>query len=676
MVVLLASCQWQLPQSIEVKTTPTVTVPGGTVSQRISDIEQITDLEEMFAGVFDSGARVATNPYTYRGTMGPLTVSVDDFVTDTGISEEQDVAPFEVTNVDLSAITLPSSNTSFPLPTADGTVTLPSFTVNAPSVAGFVETTIGIGTLDITIGDGVSSLDAGNYTLTVDVTGAAATSASFSDSYSYTGPTQLSVSVDLAGLNFVDGGTISVDISFDWTGATPVASVPLDLSFSLTELSELILDVGTNPLSAFSLSPVALPEELRRQLESIEINTVTSEIYVDVTADLLTSIDLTLQSAALFAGGVSNTQTIAAGVATPQSLVFPITATDIVLIDPDDAGPPPVGAIDEIDLSIQTDIAGHNAGTGYLTLVDVPMSGSLVSTIDATVGVTLEALSVTLRDIADILDGFAFSLNSEELASFDTLPSWLYFVSLPVRLELTGTPDPADVPAIALRITATSGVDTEELLFSGIGLDSGPVEENIAPLINMRPDTVDLTIEPDDLLADNSVTLGPGDSLSATLEVDLVFDLQVIPETGDTVSLIEEFFGTDGFTMDGDALMRSGPDDYAEIFGNMSAARLDIDIATNTTGLDGLSYEIRGDTDWVISSGVFDEGLVSIGLTQSDLTRIQETYPFSPTFDVMLERRDGTESYSLNMDGELEASVALVVVGDVDYTFSFAGWGE
>ena len=93
----------------------------------------------------------------------------------------------------------------------------------------------------------------------------------------------------------------------------------------------------------------------------------------------------------------------------------------------------------------------------------------------------------------------------------------------------------------------------------------------------------------------------------------------------------------------------------------------------NTTGLDGLQYEISEGGDWTISTGSIDVGTVTVDLTEEDVARVRDTYPFSPALDLQLARRDGTESYSLNFDGEIEASVQLVVVADVDYTFHLVG---
>lgn len=72
MVAALAAvaggCNWRMFESIRITATPEIRVPGGTVRQRIADIPQIADLETQIASVFDSGERIATNPYTYRGT--------------------------------------------------------------------------------------------------------------------------------------------------------------------------------------------------------------------------------------------------------------------------------------------------------------------------------------------------------------------------------------------------------------------------------------------------------------------------------------------------------------------------------------------------------------------------------------------------------------------------------
>jgi hypothetical protein len=673
-VILVISCQWQLFESIEIRTKPTVTVPGGTIQQRISDIEQITDLEAMVGDAFDSGERIATDPYTYRGTLAPLSFYVDDFLTETGISADQVIDPFTVTDVDVSGVTLVTGALEIPLITGTGSAPPIGVTVPVPSVAEFIEATVGSGSLDISIGDLTTPLPDGTYVISVLVEGAEdpADSPSFGPQ-SYVDPGQISVSVPLTDLRILGGGSVAVTITVSWEDAGYEEHVPVALTFSFDEFSEVIVNVGPDPFDALELVPFEIPEEIRRQVERIEIDTTVSEIRLGVTADLLADVDLTLLSDALFDGGASNTETLLANTPAEQELVYPITASEILLVDPDEPGPPPGGAIDSVDLTMDIAIAGHDPGTGYLTLYDMPAGGTLTSTAGATAGVTLEPLSVTLRDVSDYLDEFSFELTPDDLSVLDELPTWLRFVTLPVRIAMDGTPDPADVPTMELHITATGDSGTDEVVFASITVGAPPSEQDLAPILNARPNTVQLALEPEDPGVPNPLTLAPGDFLSVTIEIDLVFDFQVVPETGDEVNLIEEFFDEESFSIDGDALGRAGPDDLAEVFDNVGSARLQIDILQNTTGLDGLRYQISEGGDWVISSAQIDEGTITIALTNADVERIRDTWPFSPTLEVFLERRDGTESYALNYDGEIEATVRLDVVGDVAYSFDLFG---
>ena len=342
-------------------------------------------------------------------------------------------------------------------------------------------------------------MPSGSYTVSVVVAGAEPLADHPSSGPTiYADPGQIAISVPLANLRILNAGTVNLTVNLSWSGVpADTAGIPLDVAYTFDELAEIVMDIGTDPLGAIAVSPVDIAEDIRRQVESIAIDTAVSEIVMDVTADVVTSIDITLSSGALFAGGTSNTETLLAGVVTPQQLVFPITATDIVFIDPDDPGPPPAGAVDAVALTVDTVISGYNPGSGYLTLTNIPMSGSITSTIDPAVAITVETLSITLRDVTNLLDQFAFQLTSTELDALSGLPSWLLFTSLPVRIAMSGTPDPADVPAVVLRVTGYVGATPTEVVFPAITIGDPPAVEDVASIVNLRPDTIDFAIEPD-----------------------------------------------------------------------------------------------------------------------------------------------------------------------------------
>ncbi len=670
-VLLLSGCRWRMFESVEIKATPTLLLPGGTIRRAISELEQFADLERQLADAFDSGERTETDPYTYRGTATPLSVSVDEFFDDAEVNQTVDMTDVVFEQIDLDAIAIPAmSGSSILVTEGDGESPEVSQAVTVGPIAGFVSGTIGVGTLSVQVGAAGEELPDGTYDFTVTVEGAAG---SFVDDV-VTGaidPGIRELDVGLAGLEIENGGEITVVVELSWQGAADTATVPVSGAFTIEEFSVLLLDVGTDPVSGLDIDPIAIDEEVRRQVKSVELDTGTSEIRLTLEADLPTGLELTLTSAELFAA--EQTRTVEAGrPGEAQTLVYHVDQGDaIVFADPDD----PTNGIDEFIVEVSKRLVGYDDDTGYLELTDVSADSEL-SVTNAAAQIDLEVARVTLRSMRKILEGVEAELGEEDLQALNELPEWLRLVTVPVRFTLKGM---VAVPEVVLTLTAYDGdEEVERIVFDPVGPDSG-AEADLAPVVNARPTGITFDLEPADEEGGNtSLELVPGDVVDLSVALSVVFAIQVVPDGADEVELLAEFLGDGGARPENDALGRADPDDLGEIFDSLGSASLTVDFRENTTGLDELRYEIThgSNGEWIIATGPVGTGETTIALSSDDLQRIRDTFPFTPSFALYLAGRSGEESYRLNYHGVLAANVVMELVTDVAHTFELFGEGD
>ena len=673
-------------ESVEIKAGPTLQLPGGTIRRAISELDQFADLERQLADAFDSGERTATDPYTYRGTAKPLSVSVDDFFDDAEINQTVDMTDVEFEEIELDAIAIPAlSGLSVPVTAGTGESSEVSQTVTVGPISGFVSGTVGIGTLLIRIGAEGAELPDGTYDLTVTVDGADGSSAEGSVT-GVSDPGVLELEVDLAGLEddpptglvIENGGLVTVTVELSWEDdVTEAATVPVSGEFTIEEFAELVLDVGADRLAGFDLDPIAIDEEVRRQVKSVVLDTDTSEIRLTLEADLPAPLELTLVSDVLFGGtGGWQTRTVEAGMpGEVQTLVYDVDNSDeIIFADPDEENGG-IEGIEEFDVGLEKELVGYDEVTGHLTLYNIAPAGTIrPSVTNATTQIDLEVARVTLRSLREIFDGVDAELGAEDLQALNDLPEWLRLVTVPVRIAIDGT---VAVPEVVLTFTAYDGeVEVERIVFDPVGPGSS-AEEDLAAAVNARPTRMTFDLEPADEAGGNtSIELVPGDVVDLSVELSVVFDVQVVPEDDNEVELLSEFLGDEGARPENDVFGRSDPDDLGEIFENLDSASLTVDFRENTTGFEQLRYEITHDGDgepWVLASGPVGSGETTIALSSDDLLRIRETFPFTPSFALYLAERRGEESYRLNYNGVLVASVVMQLVTDIAYTFDLFG---
>lgn len=678
-ILLFSGCRWRMFESVEIKAGPTLQLPGGTIHRAISELDQFADLERQLADAFDSGERTATDPYTYRGTAKPLSVSVDDFFDDAEINQTVDMTDVEFEEIDLAAIAIPAISGSSILVTAgDGESPDVSQTVTVGPISGFVRGTVGTGTLLVQIGAEGAELPDGTYILRVTVDGAPGSVVEPADATGEPDSGILELEVPLAGLVIENGGVVTVTVELSWEDdVTEAATVPVSGEFAVEEFSELVLDVGADRLAGFDLDPIAIDEEVRRQVKSVVLDTDTSEIRFTLEADLPAPLELTLVSDVLFGGTEgSQTRTVEAGMAGEvQTLVYDVDNSDeIVFADPDEENGG-IEGIEEFDVGLEKELVGYDEVTGHLTLESIAPAGTIrPSVTNATTQIDLEVARVTLRSLREIFDGVDAELGAEDLQALNDLPEWLRLVTVPVRIAIDGT---VAVPEVVLTFTAYDGeVEVERIVFDPVGPGSS-AEEDLAAAVNARPTRMTFDLEPADEAGDNtSIELVPGDVVDLSVELSVVFDVQVVPEDDNEVELLSEFLGDEGARPENDVFGRSDPDDLGEIFENLDSASLTVDFQENTTGFERLRYEITHDGDgepWVLAGGPVGSGETTIALSSEDLTRIRETFPFTPSFALYLAERRGEESYRLNYNGVLVASVVMQLVTDIAYTFDLFG---
>ncbi len=672
--LVLFGCRWQMFEAIEVKASPTLRLPGGSIHRAMSDLEQFSELERQLSEAFDSGERIHTNPYTFRGRSTAVTVSADDFFDDARVNERIDIDDVEFDEVNLEAITVPAVATSLFLNDSEGTLIVSPSVIVGP-VPGFVRGTIGEGTLSVRLGKVGDELPSGTYTLTVGVEGSGGASPQESIGPE-TDPGVLELALPLAGLEIEDAGEVSLTITLHWPDAdvTEPHEVLVSASFEINEFSKLVLDVGANRLAALEIDPVAIDEELRRQVQSIKLDTDVSQISLSVRADLPAALELTLLSDELFGGG--QTRTVEPDRPDLQVLVYDVNNEQAIEFeDPDDD----LGVgIAELVVGVSATLNGYEEATGHLTLTDIEPVGTFSPSVtDASAQIDLAVAQVTLRSIDRLLDELDLELDEEDLEPLNDLPEWLRLVTVPVRLAVEGT---VAFPAVVLTLTAFDGDDVvEELVFDPVDLDS-PAEDDLAAIVNARPSRITFGLAPAvQGEGATSPVLEAGDVLELSVELSIVFDIQVVPDGADEVDLLAEFLGEEGTTMEDDAFGRTRAEDLDDLFDNLGSASLTVDFRENTTGLDELRYEITHDLDgqrWVVASGAAGSGRATIELSAGDLQRIRDTFPFTPSFALYLAERGGEESYRLNYDGILTANVVMELVTDVAYTFELFADGE
>ena len=669
--LLLGGCHWQMFETIEITGSPTVRIPGGTVRRAVADIEQFVELEEMLAEAFDEGTRIASDPYTYRARALPLSVDTDTLFDDSRFDETTLIREVTLTDVNISQVA--PETVDIEIPAINGAASLEeTVEVSGPTEPGFVEAVVGEGELIVS----VENLPQGDYTLNVTVTGAEGEGEG-PDPFTgdFIGAEGINASVPLAGLQIGNAAVISVDVHLSWSNVVePASGILLNLSFSINSFSTLVLDVGPDPLQEISADPVEIAEDLRRQIARVQIDGNTSQIVMEVTADLPTAVGITLLSEALFAGGASDLQTIAARDGEVQTLTFPITATEIVFQDPSEAEE--AAGLAFIEIGVQAELEGHDGD--LLTLNDVSTSEPLASPLNADVRTIIEITEVSLRDIGELLEEFELALEEGDLAPIRDLPDWLSFVTIPVRFWIEGT---VDVPAIDLTITAFGDEPGDEPVvttFHAITTGEEPVEQDLAETINARPSRIEFGFGVAG--GASELRLGPGDQINIGVEIDFVVDIRVIPETGDEVDVLAAFLGDDGLTSEDDVLGRDDPSDLAELFDSLSAARLVITFQENSTGMDGLRYEIThpdvGEGIWRLAGGPLGIGTEVIELDAQDIDRIRDTVPFTPSLGLFLEARQDAQSYRLNYDGALEVLVLIELETDIAHRFTMFGEGE
>lgn len=672
--LVFTGCGWQMFENIQVKATPTYQVPGGTGRQLIADLEIFEEIEGDLAAEFDSTARPSHDPYTFRGRITPISVNVDDFLDETGINQTIPIDDVTFGGVDVGEIQIAGVSGEIAVSTTDESAPVPGLNVNAPDVTGFVSAKIGSGLFTVVVGDSSGTkLPEGNYTLDITISGE--DESEVSDFATLNGSGTLSVEVDLNSLEIVNGGDIDVEVRLTWTNVeTDTANIPVSADFSISEFSELVVDVGTDFLSGFGIDPVAIDEDLRRQVKDIALNTDTSEIVLRVTADLPTDLTIRLESEELFDGGTSNPQTILSNTTGEQVLTFPVdNVGPIEFRDPDDTEPLPPG-IDSFTVGVDTEFEGYNEGTGHLTLTNVSTTESVNASLrDTSIDVALEVKSVTLRDINAFFDEFDEGLDADALSFLDNLPDWFEFMNVPLRFGIQGSVETGNPPTLDLTFTGydaeTGGGVVGTATISGVRIgDDGLSDTDLAPLLNQRPARIDIEIEATG--DETSLTLSPGDSLEVVIEIDLVFAFAVnTGGDGDPANLLEQFLDEEAFAVEGDLFERESADDLEDVFTNLDSARLFVTI-DNTSGLDGLSFKIDqpGPDGWTLADDDLDGDLV-IELKQDDIRRIQTTWPFEP--EVRLFLAEG--QYELNYDGEIAVGLRFELTADIDYTFTVFG---
>lgn len=672
-ILLLAGCGWQPFENIQVKANPTYQAQGGTGQQIISELSIFDEIETGLGSEFDESSRSDSNPYTYTGQIRPVRVNVNDFLDETGINQTVQIDDVAFGGVNVGAIGIPGSSGDIAVSETDGSASVPGLDASVPDVTGFVSAIIGTGTFTVEVGDASGTeLPDGTYTLTVTIGGENGSQVTQSETLNGSGT--LSTSVSLETLEIVNQGTVTVDVSLDWNDvAADTTGIPVVAGFDISQFSELVVDVGTDFLSGFGIDPVAIEEDLRRQVEQIEIDTIESDIILRVSADLPTSLTITLESAELFTDAGGQSRVIQAGTTDEQQLTFDINeGSPIVFQDPDTA---PDGGIESLDMSVTTDLGGYDDVTGHLTLTNVNTTETInASLANASIDVALEVASVTLRHLSDFFTDFTESIGGESLTFLGDLPGWFRFDTVPVRFGIQGLVSSGTPPTLDIAFTGydedvggTAGV-SETITNVSIG-DANLSQADLATLFNSRPARIDIDISASG--GDTTLTLSPGDFLEVVVELDLVFAFGV-DNGGQPANVLAEFLEEDAFSVEGDLLDRESEDDLEDVFTNLESARLYLTIG-NTSGLDGLSFSVRQPDPnlWTLADGNLD-GELRIDLSQEDIRRIQTTYPFTP--EVRLFLAEG--GYELNYDGAISFGLRLELTADVDYTFAVFGQEE
>lgn len=475
------------------------------------------------------------------------------------------------------------------------------------------------------------------------------------------------------------GATISIKTAFGDGFDSVTAEVPAD-----TQLSDTV--------------SYDLPEKVTSMISKISFTNAGARLSVDSNLPSGNDIKITVNSSAFKLDNVS--KTLVSGADTITELEFLSGAFDFV-----PASQP------TISLDMTVELPGYDTASNTITVKDI-LPGETYK-ISGNVDVVTDWTAVTVK--SDGYEGTYPEDGSEpiDMSDFtDKIPEGISFKNIAGNMYLTS---PADTFSLKGKVLANSTyllgsadeaatiTKSDALQFPAEGftewsedLPVAAVEfgEKMTEFVNSRPEQLSLSYS---LVADE-ITLSKEDLNSSTnIKVELVVVLPVELEiNGDELPdgaqegmkyvKFDVFELADVYSDEPDAnndlFGRDEPpqqseedeeDEIEELLSQVESMTLAVEF-DNQLGFATMAEfsDTASGIKQVFSLGK-GSGNVEIKLDSEDVTRIKDSYPFSPRVYVYLPNTTEEEPFMLKKNAKLEMKVSVSAVTDIDYTYDFGG---
>ena len=691
LVLVSLGCSLQIPQSVRVKSDPTIQIPLGTKANLLSssdgfdidaELDALTDpaSPDYIEGL--SRVDVADGePITLQMEVDVIDISVSDFAGDT-----LDLDSFETDNQNVStSITVPSIEipgitiTTPAVPVQSSIIYMDitnDITINITTGAEFRAATIGTGnmtvTLDIPATWGIN--DQYEMTLTLyDASDLVTPLASETDHPGSAPVFPRNVVLDLSGVDIGQSNLVlSYALHLESTTNTADLSSPTNVastSGSVDNFSMLQVDYPDfNQIDSFE-SPV--DPEVADLLTSVTFN--DPKLTFTVNNQLPIPIDINVDSTAMRTNETYTFNNKTLGDATPETHDYDLLSTvptDTLLL------PSPM---DPIDFDINVGVIAPDTYAGTLLTINRTVLAGTTYSMTTSVDVVLDVASIVVSDIET--DTYAYPEGPEGLDFSqlgDVLPDGIIFSGITSDLLLDL--DPSVDNHIGLKLWSDYNADMVDdyhlgsegttpdtyVMLTGASVPLSGIDD----ALNARPTNLFFNYK---VIAEN-IPISADGTDDQRIAASLLITLPLQIEATDDVELLddndeplfpqpdEDIFGRDG--ADADA------EDAEDLVNMLKSLSLHYSI-TNTFGVAVILVMEDPDSDFYKTFTLEDSAGVEQDLefSEEDIAIIQGSNSFRPVIHLYIPQGEQSLNQgSPDAPADISITMWMELQTDVDYT--------